>query len=271
MSAPVDDPLNQKRSRIVVNLDPTHGAAMPDAPQAQQPYAAPLSPVRKRKKWPIVLGIIGFVLIALAVTAIIYWQNFKTKPAYSLALAVSAAQRNDATGFDEVFDTERVVSNFTPQVIDVVLGRFGASLTPGIRSTIEGLVPTLIVHFKDQVRDEVMRKVRDATKQAEGRSFILMALGIHYLLDIKQEGDTALITAKSEERNTELTMERRDSRWKVVAVKDEDLAKRLADKIMKDLPVIGGGLIDDAAEQIKKRLPDILPKSSGVTGKGKRR
>lgn len=267
MSVPVqNDASNQRRSRIVVNLD-RESEGIPHSPQGQQPYAV----TRKRKKWPIVLTIIGGVLLILVVVAFIYWQNYKTKPAYSLALAINAAQRNDIAAFDEVFDTDRVVGNFTPQVIDEALGRFGTALTPGIRKSIEDTVTSLTPNFRDRVRDEAMKHVRDAAKRAEGKPFFLLALTIPYLVDIKQEGDTAQITAKSGDHNVELTMERNDKRWKVVGVKDASLAKRIVDDITKDLPAIGTDLIDEAGKQIKKRLPDILPNVSGATGKGKRR
>ena len=63
MSAPVqNNPPTQKRSRIVINLERARNA-MHFHPHGQQPYGG------KRRKWPIVLGIIGIVLIVGVVVA----------------------------------------------------------------------------------------------------------------------------------------------------------------------------------------------------------
>jgi hypothetical protein len=257
MSAPVqNNPPTQKRSRIIINLE----RALHLTPQGQQPFGGPT----KKRKWPIVLGIIGIVLIALAIGGFFYWQHYKTKPAYSLALAINAAQRNDAAAFDEVFDTDKVVATFAPQMIEEAKGRFGTALTPAMQQRVEALIPLLLPQVKESVRNEVMKHVREATARAEGKPFFLVALFISYYADIKQQGDTATVSAKANDRNVELTMQRSDNnRWKVVGVNDPDLAKRLVDDIAKQLPAIGADPINEARKQIEKRLPGILPGSSG--------
>jgi hypothetical protein len=266
MSAPVqNNPQTRGRSRIVVNLD-NAPAGTPYSPQGQQLYG-----MRKRKRWPIVLSIIGGVLLCLVIVALIYWQYYKTKPAYSLALAINAAQRDDAAAFDEVFDTEQIVGSFTPQVIDEASARMGTGLTPAMRQRIEAIVPTLISNTKETVRSEVMKKVREAARRAEGKPFFILALFIPYVADIKQEGDNALVTAKVGERNIELTMQRNDKRWKIVAVKDDTLAKRIVDDLAKYLPPVGGDLIDEAGKEIRKRLPDILPSAPGAVERKRHR
>ena len=59
MSAPVqNNPPTQKRSRIIINLE----RALHLSPQGQQFYGG-----AKKKKWPIVLGIIGVLFILLIV------------------------------------------------------------------------------------------------------------------------------------------------------------------------------------------------------------
>ena len=257
MSAPLqNNPPTQKRSRIVINLE----RALHLTPQGQPPYGGAM----KRRKWPIVLGIIGIVLLALALGGFFYWQHLKTKPAYSLALAINAAQRDDAAAFDEVFDTDKVVATFAPQMIEEAKGRFGTALTPAMQQRVEALIPMLLPQVKESVRNEVMKHVREATARAEGKPFFLVALFISYYADIKQQGDTATVSAKANDRNVELTMQRgENSRWKVVGVNDPALAKRLVDDIAKQLPAIGTDPINEARKQIEKRLPGILPGSSG--------
>ncbi len=255
-----NNPPAQKRSRIVVNLDQQH-AGMPPTPQGQPPYQgqqAYSGGAKKRRKWPYVLGAI---LLLLIVGGIIFWQFYKARPAYSLALLVDAAQRNDAAAFDKVVDTGAVVGSFAPQVIDEASGRLGTALTPAMRKQIERLVPTLIPNVTENLRKEVMKRVREKTTRAEGKPFFLMALFMPYIVDIKQDGDTAIVTDKSGERKMELTMQRTpEKRWKVVAVKDEALAKRIVDDIAGFLPAIGGGDVEnEIRREIDRRLPGILP------------
>jgi hypothetical protein len=254
-----NNPPTQKRSRIVVNLD-NQQAGMPPTPQGQPPYQGqqPYGGIRKRRrKWPIVLG---SILLLLVVGSIVFWQYYKTRPGYSLALLIDAAQRNDAVAFDKVVDTGRVVGSFAPQVIDQATGRLGRALTPAMRKQIETLVPTLIPNVTDNLRGEVMKHIREKAARAEGKPFFIIALFISYIVSINQEGDTAIVKAKQGERDLELTMERTpEKRWKVVAVKDEALAKRIVDDIAGYLPAIGGDVENEIRRQIDQRLPGILP------------
>ncbi|HKR00069.1 MAG TPA: hypothetical protein VJT09_05320 [Pyrinomonadaceae bacterium] len=255
----------QKRSRFVVNLDRGAGTPPPHySPQGQQPYGG----YGRKKRWPRVLIILGSILLLLVVGAFLYWQYYKTKPAYSLALLVDATQRNDAAAFDRVVDTGRVVESFAPQVIDEATGRLGTALTPELRQRVEALVPLILPNVTESLRGEVMRRIRELTARAEGKPFFLIALTIPYIVDIKQENDTATVRAKEGERNLELTMQRTpDKLWKVVGVKDPTLAKRIVDDIAKELPAIGTGLENEVRREIENRLPGILPGSS----KGKKR
>ncbi len=251
----------QKRSRIVVNLDRGNAGMPPPQPQGQQPFQGQQpygGNVKKKRKWPFV---VGGILLLLVVGGFIFWQYYKTKPAYSLALLVDAAQRNDAAAFDQVVDTNNVIQSFAPQVIDEATGRLGTALTPAMRQRIETLVPTLIPNVTENLRTEVMKQVREKTTRAEGKPFFLIALFMPYIVDIKQEGDTAIVTDKAGERRLELTMQRTpEKRWKVVGVKDDALAKRIVDDIAKFLPAIGGGdLENQIRKEIDQRLPGILP------------
>ena len=264
MSVPVqNNPPTQKRSRIVINLERARNA-MHFHPHGQQPYGG------KRRKWPIVLGIIGIVLVGLVIGGYFYWQHYKTKPAYSLALAIEAAQRNDAAAFDEVVDTDQIAQSFAPQMIEEANGRLGNALTPAMRQRVDALIPTLLPKIKDTVHAEVMRQVKEASVRAQGKPFFLVALFLPYAVDIKQNNDTATITAKTNDRNIELTMQRSSAqRWKIIAVKDQVLARNLVDNIAKDLPAIGSNVGDEVRKQIDKRLPGILQNAPGTSSKGR--
>lgn len=255
-----NNPPAQRRSRIVVNLDNPQAGVPPPTPQGQTQYQghpAYGGGMKKRRKWPYVLGAI---LLLLVIGGFVFWQFYKTRPAYSLALLVDAAQRNDAAAFDKVVDTGQVLQSFAPQVVDEATGRLGTALTPAMRKQIETLVPTLIPNVTENVRGEVMKEVREVTARAEGKPFFLIALSIPYIVNINQEGDTAIVKAKEGGRNLELTMQRTpEKRWKVVGVKDDALAKRIVDDIARYLPAIGGDAANEIRRQIDQRLPGILP------------
>jgi hypothetical protein len=98
------------------------------------------------------------------------------------------------------------------------------------------------------------------TARAEGKPFFLIALTIPYIVDVQREGDTATVKAKRGERDIELSMQRTpEKRWKVVGVKDAELARRIVDDIARYLPAVGGDMENEIRRQIDKRLPGILP------------
>ena len=249
MSAPVQKSGQRKRSRIVVDFD-----------KAREIVHVPPRGSRGSK----VLGMVAIVLAVLVLGAIVggylWWRNYRTKPAYSLALLVDAAQRNDAKVIDEIIDTDKIVENFIPQVTEKALGRYAAALTAPLSKQVETLVPKLLPDIKDKVREEVTNRVKEIGKRAEGKPFVLIALGVPYYVGIKEEGETARASATLEGRPVELTMQRSGSeRWKVVAVNDEELATRMVDNIAKNLPAVGS------------ELEKLLPKADEKRPPGRRR
>jgi hypothetical protein len=78
-------------------------------------------------------------------------------------------------------------------------------------------------------------------------------------VDIKEEGDTAHVAANLNNRPVELTMQRSGDLWKIVAVKDDTLAKQIVESIAKDLPSIQNELEKQVRDQLKKGgLQDLL-------------
>jgi BMFP domain-containing protein YqiC len=213
----------------------------------------------------LLLGIGGAVLvigIIVLLGAFLWWQSYKTGPAYSLALLVDAVQRDDRAMFDELVDTDSVVKNFVPQVTEKAIGRYASGITAPLRQQIEALVPTLLPSVKQRVRDEVTKQIKALAARAEGKPFILIALGMPYQVDIKEEGDTAHVSANLNNRPTELTMQRKGDLWKIVAVKDDALATQIVDNIAKDLPSIQSELEKKVRDQLKKGGLDNLLKNN---------
>jgi BMFP domain-containing protein YqiC len=210
----------------------------------------------------LLLGCVGALLligIAGFLVAFLWWQSYKTGPAYSLALLVDAVQRDDRAMFDELVDTDSVVKNFVPQVTEKAIGRYASGITAPLRQQIEALVPTLLPSVKQRVRDEVTKQIKQLAARAEGKPFILIALGMPYQVEIKEEGDTAHVAANLNNRPMELSMQRQGDLWKIVAVKDDALATQIVNNIAKDLPSIQNELEKKVREQLKKGgLPDLL-------------
>lgn len=247
MAAPEEN--RPRRNRIIINLERARTAAhIPPMPKRGSRGAKILT----------VIGLLFVVIIlAVALGAFFWWQNYKTKPAYSLALMVDAVQRGDEAAFNEIVDTDKVVENFVPQVTEKAIGRYAAALTAPIRRQVETLVPKLLPSIKEQVRAEVTKQIKELSARAEGKPFILIALAMPYIVDVKEDGDTARVMANLKDRQVELTMMRSNDRWKVVAVKDDAMAAQFVDNIAKNLPAIGS----DIEKQIRRNLPKDAEKN----------
>lgn len=250
MAAPEEKDDRQKRKRIVINLEKARTVA----------HIPP-----KGSRGAKILGIIAVVLIVLILGAVIggylWWQSYKTSPAYTLALLVDASQRNDQAAFDEIVDTDKIVDNFIPQVTEKALGRLGSLLTASKRKEIEALVPTLMPQAKKQVREEVAKRAGEISARVGDKPFFLIALGVPYVADINEDGDNATAKVKLNDREVELMMQRNGERWKIVGVKDDVMARNIVDKIAKNLPAVGQDLEKDLRKQVDKNLPKDLQKN----------
>jgi uncharacterized membrane protein len=251
MSAPVEEEKKDRprRSRIVVEFDKAKEFA-------QHPMAhLPKRGTSGARILLIIALVLGLIVAALLAGGYFWWQSYKTTPAYTLALLVDAAQRNDQAAFDQVVDTDKIVENFVPQVTDKAIGRYASALTAPLRKQVEQLVPKLLPAVKQQVREEVTRQAKEMSERAGNWPFPIVAIGIPYAVGIKEEGDKAIVDVKLKDRPVQLTMQRNGEQWKVVAVRDDALASKIVDDIAKNLPAIGSQL----EKEIRKNLPGGVP------------
>jgi uncharacterized membrane protein len=254
MSAPMneDKRIGRKRSRIVVDFDKAKEFA-------QHPMAHMPSRGSKAARILLIVAIVLAVLLAgLVAGGYFWWQSYKTSPAYSLALLVDATQRNDQPAFDQIVDIDKIVENFVPQVTEKALGQYAAALTAPIRKQVEQQVPKLLPGVKQKVREEVTKQVKEMSERAGSKPFPLIALGIPYVVGIKETGDTATADVTLKDRPVQLTMQRAGERWKIVAVKDDALAARIVDEIAKNLPAIGSELEREIRRNLPGGVSDIL-------------
>lgn len=231
-------------------------------------------PVKKRRGGCAkILGISAIALVILfligAVAGYFYWQGVKQAPQYSLALLVDAARRNDQKAIDELVDTDAVVESFLPQITDKAVELYGKNLPVEKLAKVKSAAQPLMPAIKQRARQEVPRVIQEKTDKFGAVPYWAIALGAEYYLDIKPSGETAIITSKIPERQFELTMKRSGDKWRVVAIKDEALATRIAQTVGQELIAISTReglkqasekLNAPGLENIKKKIDDLFKK-----------
>ena len=221
--------------RIVINLDEPKDVATVRAGRVAG---------RKGRRWPRVLAILAvlvlvFIVIAAA-GAFFWWRHYQTTPAYTLALMIDAAQRNDAAEFQKRIDDDAVAKNMIATVSQKAAGRYGFALNSSVQSQIDKVVPSVLPQLKQSIHDEIVKEIKEFAAKSGPRPFIFLVVTVPSLVTVTTEGDTAKVTAKLSDRAIELTMQRDADRWKVTDFKDDVVVQRVTDNVMKELPAIGG-------------------------------
>lgn len=233
------------RKRIVINLDSPEAAAQRDRAKR----------TKSRRGLRILTLIFGlFLVIAIAVAAggFFWWRNYQSTPAYTLALIVDAAQRNDLPEFQKRIDDEEVAKNMIATVSQKAAGRYGFALSGSMQQRIDSLLPSLTPRLKQAINDEVAKELKDFASKSEPKPFLLLAATLSSIVNVTNEGDTAKATTAILGRPIELTMRRDADRWKVTEYKDEVVVQRVVDTVIKELPAIGP--IDDNNSSVLKQL-----------------
>lgn len=233
------------RQRIVINVD---------GPPSQTTVRRPGAGGRKPRRWLRVLGIlVGLILLVVVVAAVggfLWWRNYQTTPAYTLALLIDAAQRNDAAEFEKRINDDEIAKNMIATVSQKAAGRYGLAMNSSVQSQIDKVVPSLLPGLKQTIHNEVVKQIKQVAAKSEPQPFILLLVGIPRLVTVTTEGDTAKVKAPLSDRTIELTMQRDADRWKVTEFKDDVVVQRVVDNVMKDLPAIGS--VDSNSPLFKK-------------------
>jgi len=226
----MDSPI---KNRIVINLDQQGGP----------PGAVPLRSQSRRRRWPRVLGILLLLCVAAflvaGIASFLWWRHYQTTPAYSLAIMVDAAQRDDMATFQNQFDDEQLARNLVASVREKASSQYGLALSSSVQSKIDTLLPTLLPQMKDRIHTEIAKEVKEFSSRAQSKPFVVVALGISSLVKVTSDGNNAHVTAPIADRPIEVVMRRDGDRWKVVDFKDDVLVQRVVDNVMKELPPIG--------------------------------
>jgi len=201
-----------------------------------------------------------------------WWQYYQTTPAYSLALLIDAAQRNDLALVEQIVNSDRIVDNLASRIAERTAARYGASLKPAMRKRVEALVPALLPRVKESARPVFAKRVQEMFGRSEPKPFIVLAIGLPYFLEITSEGDEAKVTAPELDHNVELVLRRESERWRIVAINDDVVVERLVDGIISEFPAIGEVVRrtsvcrDGGHNCISNDKPEILDKAATIAG-----
>lgn len=215
-----------------------------------------------------VLKILGIAFgLILVIGGYFYWQSLKKTPQYSLALIVEAARRDDQKTIDALVDTDAAVEDFLPQITSKAIELYGRNLPPATIAKIERIAAPVLPVVKQRARAEIPDLIREKTKKFESVPFWAIVVGADRFLDITQEGDKAFVKSKLNDKPLELTLKRSGERWQVVGLKDEELAKRIAEKIGQEIIALaknggngksGANLGVENLQEIMKQAQDIF-------------
>jgi hypothetical protein len=234
-----------KRNRIVINFD--------DPAVASGGSAAPRR--RKSRRGIVtVLGVIAILLVlivgGLAAGGYFWWRHYQTSPAYALAVLVDATHRNDKQTIDSVLDTDKIATEFVSQI------RARVSPATVWAAQIDLAKMPSSAKVKETLHDQLVKEIQRLTDVAADKPFFVIALAVPRFADIKQEGNTAHATVTLKDEQIQLTMVADNGRWRVIAVKDDKLARMIAEAMMANFPVNGGRIQDELQRQLNN-LPNL--------------
>ncbi len=235
-----------KRNRIVINLDESQ------------------APGRRRKRRGVVrlLIIIAVVLLllggGLVAGGYLWWRRYQNSPAYTLAVLADAAQRNDSATVDGILDTDKVCDDFISQVRQHAGGSVTSAISSVWPTQANSALTTLSPKLKQTVHDEMVKELQRVTEPAKGKPFVLLALVITRFADIKEQNNVAQAKVDIKDDHLQLTMlpatEPGGPRWRITAVQDDKMAKKIADDMTQNLPAKAGSEIQD---QIRKQVDKL--------------
>ncbi|HEY0098394.1 MAG TPA: hypothetical protein VGB76_05510 [Pyrinomonadaceae bacterium] len=243
-----------KRSRIVVNVEPKPPEERGGAVGRWRGKSGARRTGGRRRR-ALLVAAIPFVVIALLFFGVGYWwwQSFKSSPAYTLALVVDAAERDDRETFERLVDVEGVSRSVVPQVIERVRGGDNAlNIAPQVRRQIAQNAQVWLPGVRQQVGDVLMAETKGLAERGGARNypFFVRAFALSRLGESQtQEGTagrvpTASVTYQVNGRPVEFGLLGGDGSegqpdWKIVSLKSDDLATRVAEQVAKIFPMTG--------------------------------
>lgn len=210
------------RNRIVIPLDADR---------------SPRSRGSRRGGWgrPLLLmASIALLLISgIAAGGYFWWRNYQSGPGYSLALLADAAQRNDTATVDTFLDYEKISADLYARARGSAPGSSFIDSLP--LPQLNSATSALTERARQTVREQARKEAQRLTEAAGGKPFVFVALAVPWLFDVDQNNDTAMATANIKGEQIQLTMQRTGDRWRIVAIKDDNLTKLVTESLIPGL------------------------------------
>jgi hypothetical protein len=253
-TVPGDRAKKGRRSRIVVNVaEPPPPAEDRDAAVTRGRGRLRARRVQGRRRRVLSVAGITFAGVALVVCLAgwWWWQGFKSSPAYTLALAAEAAEADDQRAFEELVDVEGVSRGVVPQVIERVRGNdHSLDIPPQVRRQIAQNAQVWLPGVREQVRGVLMAETKRLAETGGARDypFFVRALALSRAGETRTaEADrnnrTATVTYQVNERPVEFGLKggggEGQPEWKIISVKSDDLAARVAEQVARTFPMMG--------------------------------
>jgi hypothetical protein len=214
-------------------------------------YAEHARPSGRRKVVLSIVGILIALMLVASFTGYLYWRSFIDTPQYSLALLVDAARRDDQNEIDRLVAIDTVVDEFMPQITGKAIELYGRGLSPQTIARVAKVATPVVPAIKQRARAELPKLIRKKTERFENVPFAAMVLGAEKYLDIRRTGNTAIIRSKLPEHVFEVRMQRSGTGWKIVGVRDDELATDIARKIGQEIIAVAS---NGGAESAGNRL-----------------
>ena len=204
--------------------------------------------------------VVVFMLLIAGVGGYLYYRSLRGTPQYSIALLVDAAKRDDRAEIDSLVDIDAVVDDFVPQITAKAIELYGRGLSPVVLQRISSIATPIMPAVKQRARVELPKVIRRRFEEEFGYvPFFGMVIGADRYLDITTTGDTAIVRSKVRDHPLEMKMKREGEVWRIVGVRDDQLATDISRKIGQEIIAIAAnGGKDTAAQFGIGNLSDLL-------------
>ncbi|MBK9152758.1 MAG: DUF2939 domain-containing protein [Chloracidobacterium sp.] len=213
-------------------------------------------PKRQRLKVVILTASLTVAVVAMlcGAAAFLYWQYLKTTPQYALASIVEAARADDRAKIEQLIDVDSVVDDFVPQVTGKAVELYGRGIDPEVVRRAAKIAEPVMPAIKERARAELPGAIRRQLTGFENFPFAALVIGADRYFDIGVEGETAVVKSKLPGHSFEVRMRREEGQWAIAAVRDDELARQIAERIGQEIMSIavnGGGKGGGSLRSIK--------------------
>ena len=212
----------------------------------------------------IILSIVAIVL-AVSIASVAYYFHVRTTPEYSLALIFDAARSGDKVEIEKLVDTEAVVDDFVSQVLDQAAKLYGRGVPVDILKRLAESSGVIAPAIKGRVEAELPAVLQKELSGFSEMPFWLLVLGMERYAVVTIEGDKAIVRSIDATDRRTITMVRADGYWRLIAVRDEALAREIASTFGNEIMTVArDGNLSGLADLFGvKGLGDLLNRIDG--------